>query len=133
MRKVLWPASSNETIYDTWFAETDGEVNVLGSGSDYTSFLHKGISSLDVGSDQGPEDPVYHYHRYVYRPDLNRLMHSYLATTHDSPVRHMATLWAYTRNDRIYIDFNAATTILTIGCLRTATRAFITMQQWDNT
>ena len=65
MRKILWPTNVNETMYDAWFAADDGEVGVLGSGSDYTSFLHRGISSLDVGSDQGPDDPVYHYHRYV--------------------------------------------------------------------
>ena len=65
MKKVLWPTMPNETLYDAWSAENDGEVGVLGSGSDYTSFLHNGISSLDVGSDQGVDDPVYHYHRYV--------------------------------------------------------------------
>lgn len=70
MQKILWPTSPNETMYDAWFAENDGEVGVLGSGSDYTSFLHRGISSLDVGSDQGPDDPIYHYHRYVCLPDL---------------------------------------------------------------
>ncbi|KAL8840149.1 MAG: hypothetical protein Q9176_003997 [Flavoplaca citrina] len=62
MKKISWPTMPNETLYDAWAAESDGEVGVLGSGSDYTSFLHNGISSLDVGSDQGPDDPVYHYH-----------------------------------------------------------------------
>lgn len=62
MKKILWPTMSNETLYDAWYAETDGEVGVLGSGSDYTAFLHNGISSLDVGADNGPDDPVYHYH-----------------------------------------------------------------------
>ncbi|KAI4115292.1 MAG: hypothetical protein LQ345_004087 [Seirophora villosa] len=62
MKKILWPTSPNETLYDAWSAESDGEVGVLGSGSDYTSFLHNGISSLDMGADQGPDDPVYHYH-----------------------------------------------------------------------
>ena len=65
MKKVMWPTMPNETLYDAWSVENDGEVGVLGSGSDYTSFLHNGISSLDVGSDQGADDPVYHYHRYV--------------------------------------------------------------------
>ncbi|EON63151.1 hypothetical protein W97_02378 [Coniosporium apollinis CBS 100218] len=64
MRKVIFPQGEamNETLFDVWFAETQGVVGVLGSGSDYTSFLHRGISSLDVGSDAGPDDPVYHYH-----------------------------------------------------------------------
>ncbi|KAI4273289.1 MAG: hypothetical protein LQ337_004736 [Flavoplaca oasis] len=62
MKKIIWPTMPNETLYDAWSAESDGEVGVLGSGSDYTSFLHNGISSLDMGSDQGPDDPVYHYH-----------------------------------------------------------------------
>ncbi|CAF9939215.1 MAG: hypothetical protein HETSPECPRED_001516 [Heterodermia speciosa] len=62
MKKVIWPTVPNQTLYDAWSAENDGEVGVLGSGSDFTSFLHKGISSLDVGSDQGVDDPVYHYH-----------------------------------------------------------------------
>ncbi|KAF1809800.1 N-acetylated-alpha-linked acidic dipeptidase-like protein 2 [Eremomyces bilateralis CBS 781.70] len=64
MKKVIWPKNGalNLTMYDVWFEETEGEVGVLGSGSDYTAFLHKGISSLDVGSDQGAGDPIYHYH-----------------------------------------------------------------------
>ncbi|KAL8832430.1 MAG: hypothetical protein Q9170_004888 [Blastenia crenularia] len=62
MKKILWPTMPNETLYDAWSAENDGEVGILGSGSDYTSFLHNGISSLDVGTDQGVDDPVYHYH-----------------------------------------------------------------------
>ncbi|KAL8709694.1 MAG: hypothetical protein Q9220_005634 [cf. Caloplaca sp. 1 TL-2023] len=62
MKKIIWPTMPNETLYDAWSVENDGEVGVLGSGSDYTAFLHNGISSLDVGSDQGHDDPVYHYH-----------------------------------------------------------------------
>ncbi|KAL8991432.1 MAG: hypothetical protein Q9177_000144 [Variospora cf. flavescens] len=62
MKKIVWPTMPNETLYDAWSAESDGEIGILGSGSDYTSFLHNGISSLDMGSDQGADDPVYHYH-----------------------------------------------------------------------
>ncbi|KAI9849606.1 MAG: hypothetical protein M1837_002731 [Sclerophora amabilis] len=64
MKKVIFPyeGTRNQTLYDAWFDTNDGEVAVLGSGSDYTAFLHRGISSLDVGSDAGPDDPVYHYH-----------------------------------------------------------------------
>jgi hypothetical protein len=32
--------------YDVWYEDTEGEVGVLGSGSDYTSFLHKGMASV---------------------------------------------------------------------------------------
>lgn len=48
MRKVIFPQGEamNETLFDVWFAETEGVVGVLGSGSDYTSFLHRGISSV---------------------------------------------------------------------------------------
>lgn len=35
-----------------------GEIGVLGSGSDYTAFLHHGVSSIDMGSDPGPTDPI---------------------------------------------------------------------------
>ncbi|KAL8855938.1 MAG: hypothetical protein Q9178_007452 [Gyalolechia marmorata] len=62
MKKIVWPTMPNETLFDAWMAESDGKVGILGSGSDYTSFLHSGISSLDMGSDQGADDPVYHYH-----------------------------------------------------------------------
>ena len=70
MKKVAWPyrytnasaALTNVTLYDVWYQLEKGEVGVLGSGSDYTSFLHNGISSLDCGADAGTQDPVYHYH-----------------------------------------------------------------------
>ena len=68
----------NHYRYDVWVEDTEGEVGVLGSGSDYTSFLHKGMASvsrfprispvlclqlqIDMGSDGGPTDPIYHYH-----------------------------------------------------------------------
>ena len=65
MKKVVFPyhGMNNVTLYDVWYELNEGEVGVLGSGSDYTSFLHHtGISCIDMGSDAGPEDPVYHYH-----------------------------------------------------------------------
>lgn len=62
MKKVLWPGDElNRTMYDTWFDETGGNVGVLGSGSDYTAFVHNGISSVDVGASGGANDAVYHY------------------------------------------------------------------------
>lgn len=77
MKKVLWPITGyNSTMYDVW-SQDDGEVGVLGSGSDYTGFLHRGVASIDMGSDPGPTDAVYHYvsqlisfadHTFAIRP-----------------------------------------------------------------
>ncbi|KAL1652797.1 hypothetical protein SLS61_004779 [Didymella pomorum] len=63
MKKVVYPyrGSSNQTMYDVW-STTSGEVGVLGSGSDYTAFLHRGIAAIDMGAGGGPSDPVYPYH-----------------------------------------------------------------------
>ncbi|KAF1997684.1 N-acetylated-alpha-linked acidic dipeptidase-like protein 2 [Amniculicola lignicola CBS 123094] len=63
MKKIVWPyhGTTNSTLFDVWTA-TSGEIGVLGSGSDYTSFLHRGIASIDMGSGGGPNDPVYPYH-----------------------------------------------------------------------
>lgn len=67
MKKVVFPYHdlTNVTMYDVWSELGDGspEVGVLGSGSDYTAFLHNvGISSIDIGSDAGGDDAIYHYH-----------------------------------------------------------------------
>ncbi|KAH7090360.1 N-acetylated-alpha-linked acidic dipeptidase-like protein 2 [Paraphoma chrysanthemicola] len=63
MKKIIYPyrGSTNLTLYDVWMHE-GGDVGVLGSGSDYTAFLHRGIASVDMGSGPGPNDPVYPYH-----------------------------------------------------------------------
>ncbi|KAJ4368899.1 hypothetical protein N0V83_005981 [Neocucurbitaria cava] len=63
MKKIVYPYrnSTNLTMYDVWEQES-GEVGVLGSGSDYTAFLHRGIASIDMGAGGGPNDPVYPYH-----------------------------------------------------------------------
>jgi N-acetylated-alpha-linked acidic dipeptidase len=63
MKKVIWPyrGTTNRTLYDVWMEER-GEFGVLGSGSDYTAFLHRGISSIDMGAGGGPNDPIYPYH-----------------------------------------------------------------------
>ena len=42
--------------------EQERGVNVLGSGGDYTAFVHNGIASIDNGCANGLNDPVYHYH-----------------------------------------------------------------------
>ncbi|KAI8245676.1 putative glutamate carboxypeptidase [Colletotrichum sp. SAR 10_99] len=64
MKKVLFPEDWDvgPTLYDMWFNTTEGEIPPLGSGSDYAAFYHNGISAIDIGSDGGKTDPVYHYH-----------------------------------------------------------------------
>ncbi|KAJ8114115.1 hypothetical protein OPT61_g3922 [Boeremia exigua] len=63
MKKIIYPyrGSSNQTMYDVW-SQVDGTVGVLGSGSDYTAFLHRGVAAIDMGAGGGPNDPVYPYH-----------------------------------------------------------------------
>lgn len=48
MKKVLFPQgeSLNQTLYDVYQAESEGDIDVLGSGSDYTAFLHRGIGAV---------------------------------------------------------------------------------------
>ncbi|KAH7022000.1 hypothetical protein EDB80DRAFT_596862 [Ilyonectria destructans] len=64
MKKVIHPnfGGYNISLFEAWHEASGGEVEVLGSGSDYTSFLHRGISALDVGSSGGANDPIWHYH-----------------------------------------------------------------------
>ena len=65
MKKIVYPyhGLNNLTMYDVWYETNGGEVGVLGSGSDYTAFLHgSGISSIDIGAGGGSGDPIYHYH-----------------------------------------------------------------------
>ncbi|KAI1082703.1 glutamate carboxypeptidase [Whalleya microplaca] len=61
MKKVSW-MDTNRTMYDVWYEATGGSIGVLGSGSDYTAFVHNGIGAIDMGSNPGATDPVYHYH-----------------------------------------------------------------------
>lgn len=91
MKKILFPEDwgSFPTLYDMWYNVTEGEISPLGSGSDYASFYQNGIGcvsllqpfhsvytfsfcvrqgtvlmpvQIDIGSDGGKTDPVYHYH-----------------------------------------------------------------------
>lgn len=64
MKKVIHPnfGGYNISLFEAWYEASGGEVEVLGSGSDYTSFLHRGISAFDVGSSGGANDPIWHYH-----------------------------------------------------------------------
>ncbi|KAF2848827.1 N-acetylated-alpha-linked acidic dipeptidase-like protein 2 [Plenodomus tracheiphilus IPT5] len=63
MKKIVYPYrnATDLTLYDVWKHE-GGEFGVLGSGSDYTAFLHRGIAAIDMGAGGGPNDPVYPYH-----------------------------------------------------------------------
>ncbi|PKS11689.1 hypothetical protein jhhlp_001677 [Lomentospora prolificans] len=63
-KKVIHPnfGAFNVSLYDVWFETSGGVVPVLGSGSDYTAFVHRGIGAVDVGSSGGPTDPIWHYH-----------------------------------------------------------------------
>ncbi|KAF1988278.1 Zn-dependent exopeptidase [Aulographum hederae CBS 113979] len=69
-KKVIWPnvgsadVYPNQTFYDVWLNKTGANPGVLGAGSDYTAFVHSGISSLDISAGGGPEDPIYHYHSH---------------------------------------------------------------------
>jgi N-acetylated-alpha-linked acidic dipeptidase len=64
MKKVLYPEGWGDfpTLYDMWYNTTEGDISPLGSGSDYASFYQNGIGCIDIGSDGGKKDPVYHYH-----------------------------------------------------------------------
>lgn len=45
MKKIVW-METNRTMYDVWYEANEGEFGVLGSGSDYTAFVHNGIGSV---------------------------------------------------------------------------------------
>lgn len=64
MKKVVYDnyrGYNNMTLYDVWYG-LGGVTGVLGSGSDYTAFVHNGISSIDMGAGGGPTDAIYPYH-----------------------------------------------------------------------
>lgn len=46
--KIIHPNNGgfNISLYDAWLSGPLDEIGLLGSGSDYTAFLHKGISSV---------------------------------------------------------------------------------------
>ncbi|KAH7130248.1 hypothetical protein B0J11DRAFT_429498 [Dendryphion nanum] len=64
MKKILFPEGWGEfpTLYDMWYNVSKGEISPLGSGSDYAAFYQNGIGCIDIGSDGGKKDPIYHYH-----------------------------------------------------------------------
>jgi N-acetylated-alpha-linked acidic dipeptidase len=66
MKKVLYSLpednTTTTTLYDVWQNNTPGEIGILGSGSDFTTFLHRGISAIDMGSLPSDTSAIYHYH-----------------------------------------------------------------------
>lgn len=57
--KRIQDPDTNKTIYEVW----DKQIGTLGSGSDYTSFIHRhGVASIDFGfvAPNGEYDGVYH-------------------------------------------------------------------------
>lgn len=64
MKKVIHPnfGGFDKSLYEAWHDASEGDIEVLGSGSDYTAFFHRGIGCLDTGSSGGPNDPIWHYH-----------------------------------------------------------------------
>lgn len=48
MKKVIYEfkGSKETTLYDVWHSVSEGKVGVLGSGSDYTAFVHNGIPAV---------------------------------------------------------------------------------------
>ncbi|KAI0130263.1 glutamate carboxypeptidase [Xylariales sp. AK1849] len=106
MKKIQW-MDLNRTMYDEWYEENDGHIGVLGSGSDYTAFLHNGIGAIDVGASGTDLDPVYHYHSNY---DSYHWMTKYgdpgfLA--HKSMAQYV-TLLAYNLADNDVITFNVS-------------------------
>jgi len=107
MKKVVYDnyrGYNNMTLYDVWYG-LGGVTGVLGSGSDYTAFLHKGISSIDMGAGAGPTDAIYPYHS-------NYDSYHWMATygdpgfnTHKVMCRYL-TLLAYELATREIIPFN---------------------------
>ncbi|CAJ2501280.1 Uu.00g041330.m01.CDS01 [Anthostomella pinea] len=61
MKKVNW-MDTNRNMYNVWYEYAGGSIGVLGSGSDYTAFVHNGVGAIDMSSNPGDTDPVYHYH-----------------------------------------------------------------------
>ncbi|KAI1335935.1 glutamate carboxypeptidase II [Xylariaceae sp. FL0016] len=147
MKKVLW-MNTNDTVYDWWLKATGGEVGVLGSGSDYTAFLHNGIGSIDMGAAGSPEDPVYHYHSnfdsYHWMTnfgDPGFLAHKYmakyltlLAYNLASPARLAFNLPNWSTQMNIYYDdllatINSTSSTLDTSALRSALDDFATGAQ----
>ncbi|ORY67394.1 N-acetylated-alpha-linked acidic dipeptidase [Pseudomassariella vexata] len=105
MKKILW-MDSGRTMYDVWYEDNEGEIGVLGSGSDYTAFLdHAGIGAIDMGSNPSDIDPVYHYHSNYDSYHWMSKFGDPEFLTHQSMAQYLALL-AYKLADDDLIPFN---------------------------
>lgn len=104
MKKVLW-METNRTMYDVWFEYTQGSIGILGSGSDFTAFLHKGIGCLDVGAGGSSTDPIYHYHSNFDSYHWMSTFGDPSLLAHKSMSQYL-TLLAYNLADRDVIQFD---------------------------
>ncbi|OTB06732.1 hypothetical protein M426DRAFT_72190 [Hypoxylon sp. CI-4A] len=104
MKKVSW-MDANRTMYDVWLEYTQGSIGVLGSGSDYTSFVHNGIGAIDMSAGGSSTDPIYHYHSNYdsYHWMLTYGDPEFLA--HKSMAQYL-TLLAYNLADQDIIQFD---------------------------
>ncbi|TRX93056.1 hypothetical protein FHL15_005924 [Xylaria flabelliformis] len=147
MKKVPW-MDTNRTMYDAWMEYTGGEIGVLGSGSDYTAFVHKGIGAIDMGASGEALDPVYHYHSnydsyhwmtnfgdpefkaHKYMTKYLTLLAYNLATVESLPLN--VSNWA-TQMEIYYADLvttiNSTSDTLDISPLRSALDEFTTRTQ----
>jgi N-acetylated-alpha-linked acidic dipeptidase len=50
MKKIAW-MDTNTTMYEAWDQFVQGYIGVLGSGSDYTAFVHSGIGAVSCAPD----------------------------------------------------------------------------------
>ena len=110
MKKIIYPyrGTTNRTMYDVWYEESGGEVGVLGSGSDFTSFVNKGIAAIDMGAGGGPNDPIYHYHSNY---DSYHWMSTYGDpgfVTHKAFGQYLTLLAYHLANDEV-IPYNVTT------------------------
>ncbi|KAG8623688.1 hypothetical protein KVT40_008664 [Elsinoe batatas] len=107
MKKVVYDnyrGLNNLTLYDVWQG-LGGDVGVLGSGSDYTAFVHNGISSIDMGAGGGPTDAIYPYHSNYDSYHWMSTFGDVGFNTHKVMCRYL-TLLAYELSTREIIPFN---------------------------
>ncbi|KAH9897448.1 glutamate carboxypeptidase [Xylariomycetidae sp. FL2044] len=104
MKKLLW-MGTNRTMYDIWLENSGGSIGVLGSGSDFTPFVAKGMGAIDMGTYGNSTSPIYHYHSNFdsYHWMSNFGDPGFLA--HKSMCQYL-TLLAYTLADSDKIPFD---------------------------
>ncbi|KAI4141862.1 MAG: hypothetical protein LQ340_007511, partial [Diploschistes diacapsis] len=104
-----------QTVADLW----DGDISIMGSGSDFTAFQDfAGIPSLDIGFGSGPGDPVYHYHSnydsfhwmstyndqsFTYHTAVSKVLNLLTAHLVETPVLALNTT-DYARQLAVYLE-----------------------------